>query len=84
MAAAKNDAFDPLIEALLEYAPQLRAVLASGAQFRWASGANRRLVEGELAAARSAEELGYPHHVQMHIARALQVFREDVAQSERG
>ena len=63
---------------LIEALPELRELLAEGGAYRWASEANRLLVEGEIEAMRSSEVWGYFHHVEMHRKRALDIVAADL------
>jgi len=69
----------PTTADLREALPEARDLLMDEIEYRWASEENAGRVADALQAARSAEALGYPHHVEMHLVRALAIFREDHA-----
>jgi hypothetical protein len=82
--AQPRDNYDPSTEALLSTLPQLQGLLPLGRPYKWASEQNRILVKAELEAARGSEVFGYVHHVEMHLARALEIVLDDLRQNEQG
>lgn len=63
---------------MLAALPEAHDLLGAGEDFRWNDPVNAALAAAEIHAALSALDLGYPHHVEMHLRRAMEVLREDL------